>query len=133
MAHKNTSKLAFLHPAFRPAVELLLAQAAEERIDVTITSGFRSIEEQKRVCAELKQRGLRDGRHYPCATPGLSAHQYGLAVDLVGGASLSSAEHRRLRQIGASIGFAFVAEDPPHFEHPGWRGVYPEVRRYILG
>lgn len=122
------SKLIFLHPAFRPAVEYLL-----DLVDfpVTVTSGFRSIEDQRRVCAELKARGLREGRHYPCATPGMSAHQYGLAVDLMGGSSFGSAEHRELRRLGASLGFAFVAEDPPHFEHPAWRQIRPHVRRLL--
>lgn len=124
----GSSKLLFLHPAFRHAVDDLLA-----RVDfpVTITSGYRSVEDQRRVCAELEARGARDGRHYPCARPGLSAHQYGLAVDMMGGTSFASSEHRELRQLGQALGFAFVASDPPHFEHPAWRDLRPLIQQWL--
>lgn len=124
----GADKLIFLHPMFAPAVKYLL-----DSVDfrVTITSGFRSIDDQRRVCAQLKERGARDGRHYPCATPGLSAHQYGLAVDLMGGSSFSSPEHAALVARGRALGFGFVAADPPHFEHPQWRQLLPFVRRHL--
>lgn len=124
----GAAKLLFLHPAFRAAVDYLLAQVD---FPVTITSGFRSIEDQRRVCAELKEKERRTGRHFPCATPGLSAHQWGLAVDMMGGSSFASAEHRDLRLLAAQLGFAFVPDDPPHFEHPAWRQIRPQVRRYL--
>lgn len=122
------TKLVFLHPAFRSAVDDLLSRVS---FPVTITSGYRSIEDQRRVCAELEERERRTGRHFPCATPGLSAHQWGLAVDMMGGTSFASEEHRELRQLGAALGFAFVADDPPHFEHPAWRDIRPHVRRIL--
>lgn len=126
----GASRLVFLHPAFRPAVDYLLAAVD---FQVTVTSGYRSTEEQRRVCEELKARGAREGRHYPCATPGLSAHQYGLAVDMMGGHSFASAEHRHLVALGREMGFGFVSDDPPHFEHPAWRSLLPYVRKLVLG
>ena len=124
-------ELLFLHPAFRPAVEELLAEAERQGISVQVTSGHRSIEEQARVCRELAARERREGRRYPCATPGLSAHQWGLAIDAVAGGSLSSPAHARFRALAASMGFAFVADDPPHLEHPAWRGILPHVKKAL--
>lgn len=100
-------------------------------IPVTLTSGYRSIEEQRRVCADLRERERKGHGRFPCATPGLSAHQYGLAVDMMGGSSFSSREHAMLEQLGEQLGFARVRGDPPHFEHPAWRGLLPLVRRAL--
>lgn len=130
---KGAHLLANLHPQFGPLVRELIEEAESWGIQVTVTSGYRSVQEQERVCAELRARERRDGRKYPCATPGLSAHQYGLAVDMVGGKSLDSREHALLVELAVSWGFARVANDPPHFEHPGWRRVYPQVRERVLG
>lgn len=113
------AKVATLHPAFRSAVELLLDLAEENGVTVTVTSAFRSIEDQKRVCRTAPG---------PCATPGRSAHQYGLAIDLVGGATANSEDHKWLRAVAQVIGFGFVANDPVHLEHPAWPGLRKQIR-----
>lgn len=109
-------KLAQLHPAFRPAVELLMDWAQQNGVSVSIYSGYRSAHDQARVCAQIAGKG-------PCAAPGRSAHQYGLAVDLTGGANVNSAEHRWVMECARIIGFGFVANDPVHIEHPAWSGL----------
>ena len=88
-------------------------------MNVTVTSGFRSTADQARVCRQTTG---------PCATPGRSAHQYGLAIDLVGGATVNSAEHKWVRDVAQVIGFGFVANDPVHLEHPAWPGLRKQIR-----
>ena len=103
-------KLAQLHPYFRPAVEFLLDYVDSQGVNVEVTSGYRSAADQARVCASTS---------YPCAKPGTSAHQYGLAVDLVAGGSVDSAEHKFLRLCADVMGFRpIIPADPVHFEHP---------------
>lgn len=123
--------LANLHPKFAPAVRYLVEEAEAMGIPVTITSGYRSVEEQRRVCADLKERERKGHGRFPCATPGLSAHQYGLAVDMMGGNGFASREHAALAELGEAMGFARVRGDPPHFEHPAWRAIYPQVKRAL--
>lgn len=128
---RNVHKLTGLHPAFREYVDFLLHICETYGVSVTITSGHRSIEDQRRVCAELAERARREGKPksaYPCATPGLSAHQWGLAVDLVGGTNTNSQEHRWVIEVGKIIGLRTIANDPPHLEHPQWREILPMIR-----
>jgi hypothetical protein len=109
----GTHKLAQLHPYFSPAVKFLLDYVSSQGINVEITSGYRSEGDQARVCAATA---------YPCARPGTSAHQYGLAVDMVAGGSVNSAEHKFLRVCADYIGFRpIIPADPVHFEHPAFR------------
>jgi hypothetical protein len=70
-------QLAGLHPQLRPAAEAAVAWAARYGVQPTITSVWRSWEEQAKLYAEF-QRG---GRKYPANAPGDSAHQFGLAWD----------------------------------------------------
>lgn len=130
---RGAHHLANLHPKFAPAVRYLVEEAEAMGIPVTITSGFRSIEEQRRVCADLKERERKGHGRFPCATPGLSAHQYGLAVDLMGGSSFGSQAHAALINLATSMGFATVRNDPPHLEHPAWRAIYPRVKAMVTG
>lgn len=63
-----------LHPAFVEILEEVFARAAEQGITLKITSGFRSVGEQRRLF-----RRLGPGQ---AARPGESFHNFGLAVDL---------------------------------------------------
>ena len=56
-----------------------LADARRERIQVRVTSRFRSIAEQRR----LRERFESGVSRFPAARPGLSMHNYGFAFDAV--------------------------------------------------
>ena len=113
------AKIATLHPAFAPSVNFLMDFAEYNGVNVRITSAFRSVEDQARVCAQVSG---------PCATPGRSAHQFGLAVDLVAGASTNSAEHKWLMLVAGIMGFGTVANDPVHLEYPQWNALRKQLR-----
>lgn len=68
-----------LDPRFRPYAVALLTVARQYRLEPVVTSTRRTIAEQKRL-----YEAWRRGQHaYPVAPPGQSAHNYGLAIDLV--------------------------------------------------
>ncbi|WP_404800843.1 M15 family metallopeptidase [Guptibacillus algicola] len=67
-----------LHPEVRDAKEELIAKSAKKGIDVVITDGHRSNEEQN----ELYEKGRSDGGNVVTnVTGGGSYHNYGLAID----------------------------------------------------
>jgi LAS superfamily LD-carboxypeptidase LdcB len=74
-----SSALFLLDPAFLPWAKALIDAAERYAPPVEVTSTFRSYAEQHRLYQEWVA-----GRHpYPVAPPGKSAHNYGMAVDLV--------------------------------------------------
>lgn len=86
--------------------ELLLGQA---RAPVTITRTTSSHRFQRSLYA----RALAGGSPFPVAPPGYSAHQLGLAFDLVG----PLPELRRLGKLWRSWGGRWGGDvDPIHFE-----------------
>lgn len=121
-------KLAGLHDEFRSAATFLV-DTAINYIPVTITSGTRTMDEQARLHRELTARAAREGRPYPVARPGYSAHNYGLAIDVMGGDRFDSDEHRWLIELGKAIGMTTVKNDPPHLEHPAWRAILQQLLR----
>ncbi|WP_082411887.1 M15 family metallopeptidase [Thalassobacillus devorans] len=67
-----------LHPAVAEKRDELIDRAADKGIDVVITEGFRTIEEQE----EIYERGRsEDGDIVTYAEGGESYHNYGLAID----------------------------------------------------
>ena len=95
-----------LDPRFRPWAEWLFYVAKYNRLDPILTSGFRSIESQKRLYARY-QRGAHP---YPVAPPGRSQHNYGLAIDLV------SRNNSALGAYWISLGGRWGgSKDPVHF------------------
>lgn len=120
-------RLAGLDRAIRPAADYALQLADYFGIPVTVTSGFRSWEEQAKLRANYEQC-LATGRagqgpdcRYPANRPGDSAHNWGLAFD-----SSVPAEYQPawdyIRQV---IGFNVPSNDRIHAEYPGWRDVVP--------
>ncbi|WP_082235080.1 M15 family metallopeptidase [Halobacillus massiliensis] len=67
-----------LHPTVEKKKDELIELAAERGIDVVITDGFRTIEEQERI---YEQGRLREGDIVSYARGGESYHNYGLAID----------------------------------------------------
>jgi LAS superfamily LD-carboxypeptidase LdcB len=111
-----------LSPYFKPYIDWLLDYADQQGVAVTVISAHRTNEEQ----AEAARQARAAGR--PAAAPGRSAHQYGLAVDLMAGKNSGSAEHEWLMKVGRAMGFRFYANDRPHFEHPAWAALRQTLR-----
>ncbi|OWR27727.1 peptidase M15 [Saccharibacillus sp. O23] len=75
---RSDKRVVSLHPDVRAAADRLVRQAADRGIDIAITSGFRSGEEQDR----LYRQGRQDaGNIVTNARGGQSYHNYGLAID----------------------------------------------------
>jgi D-alanyl-D-alanine carboxypeptidase-like protein len=102
-----------LDPDFRPWAESLVQAAAVAGLNPRVTSTRRSLAEQTR----LYRQWLSGARPYPVARPGTSAHEYGLAFDLV------VSPLAMLGEVGAlwqSWGLSYGGErDPVHFEMAG--------------
>lgn len=105
-----------LHPVVREAAEYAVALAETYGIPVTITSGFRTWEEQ----TKLRQAYLAGNSKFPANAPGDSAHNWGLAFD-----SWVPPEYQPAWDyIRQAIGFqTYPDRDPVHAEYPGWRNV----------
>ncbi len=115
-------KLDGLHDWFRPYVDFLVDYADSQGVSVTVISGYRTSADQARAAAQARAAGR------PAAAPGRSAHNFGLAVDLMAGKNSSSAEHEWLMRVARAIGFRMIAGDRPHFEHPAWPALRETIR-----
>lgn len=112
-----------LWPPFATAVDYLKAWCDYLNLRGTITSGFRSLEEQAklyaigRTPAEIAGRVSKQGKggSVTDAPPGTSAHNYGLAVDIEG------PDQASIIQLAKAMGFGTVSWDPAHVEWPNWR------------
>ncbi|QUI24500.1 peptidoglycan-binding protein [Vallitalea pronyensis] len=103
----------------KSAARSVVADALEQGIDILITCGFRSLEEQKKL--------YEDPNVY-AAAPGKSYHNYGLAIDFVpvdeNGNCLWSdlSAFNKVGSIGKNNGFEWggdwVKKDRPHLQMP---------------
>ena len=85
------------------------AQAAGLR--VTITSGFRSVQEQRRLYEAYRNGHSR----YPAARPGHSGHNSGQSID-IGTGRMSQAQRNQLAEIARRNGLPYAgAIDAVHF------------------
>lgn len=125
MALGGTYFLGGLWPPMADAVRFLQQYIEYYNLQVSITSGYRSFEEQAALFAQgrtrseiinqVRKRGA--GGSVTDAPPGQSAHNYGLAVDL-DGPHLAYA-----MDLARQIGFGLVSWDPNHIEWPGWQSL----------
>lgn len=100
-------------------------------IPVTLTSGYRSIEQQAQLRAQYEgclARGSDispsnpDARcRYPANRPGDSAHNFGLGWD----SSVPEWAWPAWTQIRQAVGFTVPANDRVHAELPNWRDLVP--------
>lgn len=105
-----------LHPVVRDAAEYAVKIAAGYDIPVTITSGFRTWEEQ----AKLRAAYERGETPYPANRPGDSSHNWGLGWD----SWVPDQYQAAWDYIRAAVGFqTYPTRDKVHAEYPGWRGV----------
>ncbi len=82
----------------------------EAGIQITLTSGYRGLQEQRRLFARLGRRGL-------AAQPGRSYHNYGLALDFLTTPRAAQAQAGRLAEsLGLRWGGRFHPPDPVHID-----------------
>ena len=106
-----------LDPEVRRRVEALTAWSRQLAVPFTITSGFRSPANQRRLFAAWISRG-RTG--LPAARPGFSTHEHGFAIDLV---PQRSADLSTIVQLAECAGLLWAgARDPVHFDVWGFAG-----------
>lgn len=121
-----------LRPDVRPLVDIFLGSCAASKIDILVTCTLRSNEEQ----AALYAQGRTEPGHIVTDAPaGQSAHNYGLAIDvvpIVNGKPDWDGSHPVWSQVGvlgqsAGLEWAgaphFPFPEKPHFELPSWRSV----------
>ena len=109
------AELEGVHPEIRARAEWAISWAEYYGVPVTVTSGFRSLEDQARLRAKW-EAGLS---RWPANRPGESAHNVGLAWDSTV-PSWASSWWVRVRELA---GFRIPAGDEIHAEWPGWRQV----------
>lgn len=160
-------RLEDLHPTFRPLADRLLLDGTSKGIDIRPGFTLRHSVEQAalyrrgRKTETIKTRlivlrrgnlmaqwqamllervGPQTGAKVTEALPGESAHQYGLAIDLVvfntAGKPIleESPEYHEIGRIGKGIGLVWGGDwgwDWGHFEHADWReiaieGIFPQ-------
>lgn len=136
--------MARVHPEIMRVIPLILAELKETiGLRAQVVSGHRSLAQQRTLYA-----AYRRGTGGRAAPPGQSAHNFGLAIDVLiippkadvtdkwAWATKSWAgrrAYRRLHSIARRYGLAnIVAEapdDPFHLQVPGWRNLVPLSRR----
>lgn len=113
-----------LDPALVAKAQQLKALAAQEGIDLAITAGHRSREEQARLYAQGR---TTPGGIITYARPGTSRHESGRAIDVVplkeGKPDWRSPHWGRLGALGQSLGLEWGGTwkrltDRPHFQLP---------------
>lgn len=112
-----SASLNSLVPQLRPYARALVDLAGRNGLQPRITSARRSHAEQ----ARLYRRFVAGLQPYPVAPPGTSAHEFGMAFDLVV-SPYDLSLFRQLGQIWVSWGGVWGGEfdDPIHFELPGF-------------
>lgn len=128
----SSRKLDDLRPEVRPQVDAFLAACAAAGVDVLITCTLRSREEQ----TELYAQGRTSPGHIVTnARAGQSAHQYGLAIDVVpmvnGKPDWNGKDPvwEKVGELGQAAGLTWLGApgskfpEEPHLEHSDWRTV----------
>lgn len=116
-------KLSGLHPEVRAAAQWALDVANYYDVPVTVTSGFRSWEEQARLrrnyeqCLATGQMGKTPDCRFPANRPGDSAHNFGLAWDSV----VPTWAQAWWDMVREYAGFEVLSNDRIHAQVPNWR------------
>ena len=120
---KNEIKILSLHPAIREKVRQFINAAEAAGINLLITSGFRSWENQNELYAQGRTKA---GKIVTNAKGGQSFHNYGLAIDVVplvnGAADWNTNRWNEIAAIAKKYGFTWGGDftnivDKPHFQY----------------
>lgn len=121
-----------LRPEVRPMVDTFLAGCAVAGLDILVTCTLRTEAEQAALYAQGR---TAVGHIVTNAKPGQSAHNYGLALDvvpIVNGKPDWDGGHPVWQQVGAlgqAAGLQWLGapgspfKEEAHFQHPDWRTV----------
>jgi len=121
-----------LHPEFRPFVDGFLEDVKGVGIDILVTCTSRTNAEQASLYAEGR---TAPGRIVTNAKPGQSAHNYGLAIDIVpvinGKLCWDDANPvwQEIGKIGMARGLVWLGapgspfREYPHFQMPNWESL----------
>jgi peptidoglycan L-alanyl-D-glutamate endopeptidase CwlK len=119
-----------LHPEIRPMVDDFLTACSAAGLDVLVTCTRRSNAEQAALYASGR---TAPGYVVTDAPAGRSAHNFGLAIDIVplvnGKPDWKGSDPvwKQIGQIGVAAGLqwagspGFPFPEEPHFQHPIWR------------
>lgn len=102
-----------LSPSVRTHAEYTLSWADYYGIPVTITSTYRSWNEQEALYREF----LAGRSRWPANPPGLSSHNWGLAFDSV----VRSADQENWNWLRRALGWYVPPNDEIHAAVPNWR------------
>jgi peptidoglycan LD-endopeptidase CwlK len=119
-----------LRPEVRPMVDAFLAACAAAGVDLLVTCTTRSNDEQDALYAQGR---ASPGHIVTNAKAGQSAHNYGLALDIVpmvnGKPDWNGQDPvwAQVGDLGQAAGLTWLGAlgstfpEKPHFEHPQWR------------
>lgn len=123
-----------LRPEVRPQVDAFLSACAAAGVDVLVTCTLRSNEEQAVLYAKGRTTApIGHGYVVTDAPPGRSAHNFGLAIDVVPIVNGKLDWDRKdpvwqqVGEFGVAAGLqwagtpGFPFPELPHFQHPAWR------------
>lgn len=120
-------RLSLVYPGLAQKVRDMAAQLEEEAIDIRVTQGLRTMEEQDALYAKGR---TASGAIVTNAKAGTSWHNFGLAVDVAPltprGIDWNTSDPVWSRIVGVGVFFGLVAgaewrtfPDWPHFQLPG--------------
>ena len=119
----SAARIKGLHPAMKPLAVKLLQEAKKRGINLRITAGMRTPEEQEELFAQGR---TKPGAKVTNAKAWQSYHNFGLAIDVVPINAINQAEWKSTKwneigEIGKSIGLRWGGDfksikDRPHFE-----------------
>jgi peptidoglycan L-alanyl-D-glutamate endopeptidase CwlK len=128
----SSRKLDDLRPEVRPQVDAFLAACESAGLDVLVTCTLRSNDEQTQLYAQGR---TAPGHIVTNAKAGQSAHNYGLALDIVpmvnGKPDWNGKDPvwQQIGELGVAAGLTWLGSpgssfpEEPHFEHSDWRTV----------
>ena len=111
-----------IHPFLLTKVEMVIAEAQANGIDLRVVRGFRDLETQRKYYAQGR---TEPGPKITNAPPGLSYHNYGWAVDVCeytnGQPNWKSKHWQKIGEIGKKYGLIWGGDwkrlvDKPHLQ-----------------
>ena len=109
----SRASLLDLIPEMQPWAQRLLDVITQAGASFTLTSVFRTFQEQQKLYSDY----LAGKSKYPAARPGGSAHEVGMAFDLV---LDNPGDQTQSGQVWSGWGGNWAQGDPIHFEWPGY-------------